>query len=238
MESPTHRGVLSTTARLLTFRLTAGEFRGFRAAHMLFGLACTWAVGAGRWWDDPRAGLAQHLGVGSVVYVFALAGLLWAVVRPLRPRRWSYRHVLTFVALTAPPAALYAVPVEMLYGMETARGLNALFLLFVASWRVALLVFYLGRHAGLSRTAAGVATLLPIVAIVFTLTALNLEKAAFETMSGMRGERTADDTAYAFLTLLTYLSVLLLPPLVIAYAKMIVNAYYHVDVGEDGGGGG
>lgn len=233
MDSSTHnRGVISTAARLLAFRLTAEELRGFGLAHLLFGLACTWAVGAGRWWDDPRAGALQHTGLGSVAYVFILAGLLWVVALPLRPRRWSYRNVLTFVALTAPPAVLYAIPVEMLYGMEAARGLNALFLFVVASWRVALLVFYLRRGGGLGRFPAVVVTLLPIVAIVFTLTALNLERAAFETMGGLRGERTANDTAYAYLTLLTYLSVLLLPPLVIAYGYLVVRARARVEDDE------
>jgi hypothetical protein len=225
MDDSTHsRGLVATAARLLTFRLTAGEFRGLGRAHLLFGLACTWVVGAGRWWDDPRAGWLQRTGLGSVVYVFILAGLLWGVARLLRPRRWSYEHVLTFVALTAPPAALYAIPVEMLYGLEAARGLNVLFLFVVASWRVALLIFYLRRHGGLGHFPAAVAALLPIVAIVFTLTALNLERAAFVTMGGLRGERTANDDAYVFLILLTYLSVLLLPPLAVAYAYLVVRA--------------
>lgn len=233
MNEQTHSpGVVATAARLLTFRLTAGEFRGFRRAHLLFGLACTWAVGAGRWWDDPRAGLLQHLGVGSLVYVFVLAGLLWSVARPLGPRRWSYVHVLTFVALTAPPAALYAVPVEMLYGMETARALNVLALFVVASWRVALLVFYLRRHGGLSRTASAVATLLPIVAIVCTLTALNLERAAFATMGGLRGEPTANDAAYAYLILLSVLSFLLLPVLLVAYVVLWLKARGRADDAE------
>jgi hypothetical protein len=230
---PNSRGVVATTARLLTFRLTAEEFRGFRPAHLLFGLICTWVVGAGRWWDDPRAGLPQHLGVGSVIYVFVLAGLLWGVARPLRPRGWSYGHVLTFVALTAPPAALYAIPVEMLCGMETARGLNVLFLFVVASWRVALLVFYLRRHGGMSLTASGVATLLPIVAIVCTLTGLNLERAAFETMGGLRGEPTANDTAYAYLILLSVLSFLLLPVLIVVYVVMWLKARDRVEEGGE-----
>ena len=232
-DSTQSRGVLSTALRLLTFRLTAGEFRGFGRAHLLFGLGCTWAVGAGRWWDDPDAGMLQHLGLGSLVYVFVLSGLLWLVARPLRPRGWSYRHVLTFVALTAPPAALYAIPVEMLYGMEAARGINALFLLVVASWRVALLVFYLMRHGGLGLFPAGVSTLLPIAAIVFALTALNLERAAFATMGGMRGEPTANDSAYALLTLLTILSALLLPPLLIAYLYLAVRARGRAGEGEN-----
>lgn len=234
MKEQTHsRGVVATAARLLTFRLTLEEFRGFRTPHLLFGLACTWAVGAGRWWDDPRAGLLQHLGVGSLVYVFVLAGLLWVVARPLGPRRWSYRHVLTFVALTAPPAALYAVPVEMLYGMETARTLNVLALFVVASWRVALLVFYLRRHGGLSRTASAVATLLPIAAVVCTLWTLNLEKAAFATRWGLRGEPSINDTAYAYLTLLSILSFLLLPVLLITYAVVWWKSPARADDAEE-----
>jgi hypothetical protein len=234
MDEQTHsRGVFATTVRLLTFRLTVEEFRDFSLSHLLFGLACTWVVGAGRWWDDARAGLLQHLGVGSVVYVFILAGLLWVVARPLRPRRWSYKHVLTFVALTAPPAALYAIPVEMLYGMETARTLNVLALFVVASWRVALLVFYLRRHGGLTMTASVVATLLPIVAIVCTLTLLNLERAAFATMGGLRGEPTANDTAYAYLTLLAMLSFTLLPVLFIVYVVVCVRARRRVSDAED-----
>ena len=234
MDASTQRpGVISATAKLLSFRLTAEEFRGFGRAHLLFGLVCTWVVGMGRWWDDSRAGWLQHLGVGSVVYVFILAGVLWAIARPLGPRRWSYVHVLTFVALTAPPAALYAIPVERLYGMETARGLNVLFLLVVASWRVALLLFYLVRHGGLRLFPALVAALMPIVAIVFTLTALNLEKAAFETMGGMRGTPSANDGAYVVLTLLTVLSVLLLPLLFIAYVYLSSRARARVEDDEN-----
>src|ERR1044072_2300026 len=121
---PYRRGVVETPERLLTLRLQSSSSRGFRMSHLLFGLACTWVVGVWLCGDYSRAGFLQHLGVGSVIYVFILAGLLWCVARPLRPKSWTYRHVLTFVAITSPPAALYAIPVEMLYGIETARGLN------------------------------------------------------------------------------------------------------------------
>lgn len=233
-DSPQNRrGVLSTAARLLTFRLTDEEFGGFDYRHLLFGLLCTWLVGIGRWWDDPRAGALQHAGVGSVVYVLILAALLWLVVLPLKPKRWSYRHVLTFVALTSPPAIIYAIPVEMLYSMETASSINAWFLFVVASWRVSLLVFYLRRHARLDSLTTAVAMLLPIIVIIFTLTALNLENAAFETMGGMRGERTASDGAYAILTLLSLLSFLLITPLVAVYFILILRARSRVDEPED-----
>ena len=38
-----------------------------------------------------------------------LALIIWALLAPLRPRNWSYRNVLLFITLTAPPAVLYAV---------------------------------------------------------------------------------------------------------------------------------
>jgi hypothetical protein len=217
-------GVLAATARLLSFRLTAEEFAALGWRHLGFGLFCTWLVGVGRWWDDPGARVLQHLGVGSLIYIFVLALLLWLVARPLKARSWSYLRVLTFVALTSPPAALYAVPVERFYGMETARVLNVLFLALVASWRVALLVFYLRRHAGLGARAAWVAAFLPLTAVVVALRVLNLERAAFATMGGLRGEPSAGDAAYDLLGCLTGLALLLLIPLLIAYLNLILKA--------------
>jgi len=46
--------------------------------HLMFGLLCAWLAGMGRYWDDPGAHLLQRLGVGSVIYVFALSFLLLA----------------------------------------------------------------------------------------------------------------------------------------------------------------
>src|SRR3712207_7552248 len=67
------------------------------SSDLAFGLACTWLVGVGRYWDNPRASLLQHLGVGSVVYVFALALLLWLRSEERRVgkecrSRWSPYH--------------------------------------------------------------------------------------------------------------------------------------------------
>ncbi|HWN11147.1 MAG TPA: hypothetical protein VNO50_18050 [Pyrinomonadaceae bacterium] len=75
-----------TAIRLLTFRLTREEFLHFNYRHLAFGIACTWLVGIGRWWDDPGAHLLQHLGIGSIVYIFLLALLLWLIVWPLKPQ--------------------------------------------------------------------------------------------------------------------------------------------------------
>jgi hypothetical protein len=170
----------------------------------------------------PGSDLLQHLGVGSVVYVFVLAGVLWLVVRPFSPDIWTYAHVLTFVALTSPPAILYAIPVERFTELSTAREINVWFLATVATWRVALLFFYLRRAARLSVLAVVVATLLPIMAIIATLTVLNLERAVFNIMGGLRETGTANDSAYAILAGLTFLSVLLVLPVFGFYLATII----------------
>lgn len=209
--------VLRTAFRLLTFRASREELVGLATPHLALGLAATWIVGMGRWWDDPGAHLLQHLGVGSVLYVFILALLLWLLIKPLGPRDWSYQGVLAFVALTSPPAILYAVPVERFLDLDTARQVNVWFLAFVAAWRVGLLAFYLRRLAQLPWTSVIVATLLPLSVIVSVLTALNLERAVFDIMSGLREDGTAGDEAYGVLIALTVLSTILVGPLLLVY---------------------
>jgi hypothetical protein len=188
--------VFTTTIRLLTFRATRGELVNFTCRHLAFGLLCTWIVGIGRYWDNPRVGLLQHLGIGSVVYVFALSLFLWLIAWPLRPKDWSYFRVLVFVSLVSPPAVLYALPVEKFFSLETANSLNVWFLAIVAIWRVGLLLFFLRRLGGLSWFSIPIATLLPLTLIVVSLTVLNLEKAVFDFMGGVR-QGTASDEAYA-----------------------------------------
>jgi hypothetical protein len=96
------------------------------------------------------------------------------------------------------------------------------FLAIVAAWRVALLFFYLRRSAGLSAFSIAVAALLPITLIIVMLTALNLERAVFDVMGGLRDGGTANDSAYGMLVLLTVLSMLLFIPLVICYIFLSV----------------
>jgi hypothetical protein len=123
-------------------------------------------VGIGRYYDNERVGLLQHLGVGSVIYVLLLSLFLWLLVWPLQPRNWSYLRVAAFVSLVSPPAILYAIPVEYLFSVEVADSWNALFLGIVATWRVALLIFFLRRLAELKWLKVGIATLLPLSIIV------------------------------------------------------------------------
>jgi hypothetical protein len=214
------RSVIATTIRLLTFRASREELINVTGKHLAFGLLCTWLVGIGRYWDNPRVHLLQHLGVASVVYVFILSLFLWLIVWPLRPKHWSYFRVLVFVSLVSPPAILYALPVEKFYSLETANSFNGLFLLFVATWRVALLVFFLRRLGELSGFSCVIASMLPLTLIVVSLTVLNLEKVVLDVMGGF-SEETSSDASYQFLILLSFLAVLLIIPLLLCYVLLI-----------------
>ena len=214
----------SNMFRLLSFSITREEMMNFSKRDLYLGIFITWIVGIGRYWDDPGAKLLQHLGIGSVVYIFVLSFFVWLLFKPFRIKDWSYTNLLTFVSLTSLPAILYAIPVERFLSMDLSAKINAYFLLVVAVWRVALLFFYLRRYANTTRIETGVATLLPLTAIVSSLTALNLESAVFNIMGGIR-EKTSNDSAYAILNLLTFLSILLVGPLLISYAVIIYKKY-------------
>ena len=216
--------MIASWARFLFFRSGADEMAAMPWRRFLGpALVATWLVGMGRYWDHPSAKLLQMFGVGSLVYVFVLGALLWAVVKPLGPSGWSYPQIVTFVALTAPPAALYAIPVERWLPLDTAIAANAWFLAAVAAWRVALLVLILRRYARLTWPGTVVGCLLPLCGIVTALFALNLEQAVFQIMGGFR-QPTASDGAYVVLFLLTLLSVYASVPLLIAYLLLVVRA--------------
>ena len=220
------KSILSAEARLLTFRMSRQSFLELGRGHFLFGLVSTWIVGMGRYWDDPAAKLVQHLGLGSVIYIFVLSMFVWLVIWPLGPKGWSYAKVLTFVSLTSAPAIVYAIPVERFFTLQTARSVNAWFLAVVAAWRVALLILFLRRFAQLGAFRIIVATCLPLTMIVTTLTILNLERAVFDIMGGLReGGGSANDEAYAVLFTLTYFSVILFVPLLLCYVGLVLNGF-------------
>ena len=218
--------ILADQFRLLTFRTPSPAIRQNWPAYLAFGLFCTWLAGIGRYWDNPRAHLWQHLGLGSVAYVFSLALLLWLLLLPLRPTNWSYRNVLLFVTLTALPALLYAIPVEMFMPLDAAQRLNAGFLLIVAAWRVALLFVFLRRVGGLGGLAIFVAGLLPLVVIVSALALLNLEHVIFSIMAGIRDEsRSGNDAAYGVVIMLSMFSLMSAPFLLGLYAWLAYSAW-------------
>jgi hypothetical protein len=212
---------LARWARLLTFRASVADLSALDRRDLLLGLVATWIVGMGRYWDDSRAVLLQHLGLGSIAYVFVLALFLWLVIWPLGPADWSYGRVLTFVALVAPPAILYAVPIERFVSLPAARTINAWFLAIVAAWRVGLLLFFLRRNARLTYPRVIVGSLVPLTLIVNALTALNLERAVFDIMGGLREPGTAGDSAYAVLVSITMFADLAILPVMIAYLVLV-----------------
>lgn len=216
--------IVKDTFRLLTFRLRRKEFLAFGYKHLVFGLVCTWLVGIGRYWDNPKAEFLQHLGVGSVVYIFVLAIFLLFFIAPLKAKDWSYFRVLTFISLVSPPAVLYAIPVEKFVEMGTANAINAWFLLIVASWRVALLLFALRRFFAMNWLSAVTATFLPLGLIVLGLVTLNLERVVFNVMGGIT-EPSPNDSAYSVLVLILFLSIFLSPILLITYVVLIVKAW-------------
>jgi hypothetical protein len=215
------RPELATMLRLLTFRASRDDLRGLNRRHLVLGLCATWLIGVGRWWEDPRAGLLQHLGIGSVIYVFILAFFLWLILWPMKPECWSYLNVLTFISLTSLPGILYAIPVRHGLDLYTAQQVRLWFLAVVSGWRVSLLFFYLGRGAGLFGFKRFVAASFPLVFVVFGLTALNLEKVVFDIMGGIHPEaRSVNDDAYGGLFLITAVSFYLFIPLFLWYAAI------------------
>ena len=207
--------------RYLFFLSSREEMHALRWQTWLVpGLVATWLAGMGRYWDHPSASLLQMFGVGSLVYVLLLGALLWGVIAPLGPNRWGYLQAVTLVGLTAPPAFVYALPVERWMTLDNATTANAWFLLAVATWRVALLLFAYRRYAELTWPRTIVGALLPLCALVTTLFALNLEKAVFMVMGGFR-QRTPNDAAYAVLFLLSYLSLIAIIPLLATYVGLV-----------------
>ena len=217
---------ITAILRTLSFRGTAAEVGRLGNRHLAVALACTWVVGIGRWWDDPKASLLQHLGLGSVVYVFVLAALLWLVIWPLAPRVLSYKTALTFVAMTSPPAILYAIPVERFLSLRVAGQLNLWFLAIVATWRVALLLRFLSSVPAVGTVKGIIVALLPLSAIVTALTALNLHRVVLSIMGGIaENERSVHDDAYGVLLMLTVVSMMALPVLLLSYGASILHSW-------------
>ncbi|MBL7856111.1 MAG: hypothetical protein JNM57_00365 [Cyclobacteriaceae bacterium] len=215
-----------TILRLLSFRITREELLQLDNKHLLAGLIGTWIVGMGRYWDDPGAKILQHAGLGSVIYIFCLSFFIWLVIKPYWVKHWNYFSVLTFVSLTSFPAIVYAIPVEQIWTKQIAIQLNVTFLLVVASWRLGLLYFFLKRFTKLPHGYILVGTLVPICVIIVTLTALNLERAVFDIMGGLR-EKTGKDKAYEVLIMLTFISSIISIPVLLGYAGAIVLRWKH-----------
>ena len=206
--------LLKLWIRLLMFRFRFEDYHSLGIKQLFMGLVVCWIVGMGRYWDDPRAILLQKAGVGSVLYVFLLAALLWLTVKPIAPGRFSYVGILTFVTMTAPPAILYAIPVEKWMTLQSANQTNLNFLGIVALWRLSLWIHYLRRFGLFSGLTTCVATALPMVFIFMALVEMNLHHVVVNIMGGIReADQSSQDTAY---TALWILGVLVFPVSVLA----------------------
>jgi hypothetical protein len=212
--------VKKTIIRLLTFRLTREDMLQFNRRHFIAGLIGTWIVGMGRNWDHKNASLLQHLGVGSLIYIFILAGFIWLIVKPFFVEDWNYFRVVTFIGLTSFPAILYAIPVEKWFSLEMANSINAWFLAAVALWRLCLLYFFLAIFTRLSSENILVITLMPICLIITTLSILNLDHVVYNIMSGI-SHPSANDSSYFMLLVLTGLSTIIVGPLLLFYIAEI-----------------
>ncbi|MBI1780371.1 MAG: hypothetical protein HYR66_03250 [Sphingobacteriales bacterium] len=216
--------IIQTIIRLLTFKITRAEMLQFNKGHFLIGLIGTWVVGMGRYWDDKGASLLQHLGIGSVIYIFILAGFVWLILKPFFIDNWNYFTVLTFISLTSFPAIFYAIPVESFFTVYTANTMNVWFLVIVASWRLGLLYYFLRHFTRLGSGDILTVTLMPICLIITVLTILNLHRVVFNIMSGIR-DPSPHDSSYLMLMFLTGVSVILTPILLIAYGVGIYERY-------------
>lgn len=208
--------LFKTVIKLLTFRLTREEMLKFNMKHFYLALIGAWLVGMGRYWDDSGANLLQHLGLVSVIYIFALALFIWVILIPFKIKNWSYFTVVTFIGLTSFPAILYAIPVEKFFPLATSNTINVWFLAIVAAWRLALLYYFLKHFTELSRSSIITVTLMPMCIIISILTMLNLHRAVFSIMGGVSNP-TPHDVSYKVLLVLTGISLLLSIPLLIAY---------------------
>jgi hypothetical protein len=151
-----------------------------------------------------------------------MAALLYLILAPLRPANWSYRNVLIFVGMTAPPAILYATPIQWFLPFEAARQINITFLVIVAIWRVALLFQYLMRSAQLGLAGSLIGGLLPLSLVVVILAMLNLQHVTFDLMSGVKTLGTTGmEATYSMILALTVLSFVIFPFSLLGYFYVI-----------------
>jgi hypothetical protein len=214
--------VLKTTGRLLIFKPGVPDLRRLGPLYLAIGLIFVCLAGIARHWDDPRADLWQRLGLGSIVYAFAFAALLWLLLWPLRPRNWRYTNVLVFMTLTALPAVLYALPGRFLPAgdIPTAQmGLVGL----VSAWRVGLLWCYLRGSAGLTGAGLVIALCLPLALVITTLSVLNFGRPVFDIMGGKMNAPSGN--AYAVLLSAEAIAIPATPVLLLLYAWFCWRAW-------------
>jgi len=220
---PLRLGVWKAAFRLLTFRITAEELDRLGPRHLALGLAFTWIVGIGRSWDDPTAATIQRLGLPSLGYIVGLTLVLAITLAPLQPKKGSLDRLIVFVALTAPPGILYAIPVEIWVGAETAASLNIAALAVVAAWRLALALVLLPRLTGVGWFPVMTAVMVPICAAVLTLSITKQLDNAMEFMGGIRALSPEEIAADRFWTGIGTFSLIVGVGFLLLYAGFVIN---------------
>ncbi len=215
---------LKSIGRFIFFRSSTQELAEFDKRYLVLGLLLVWLAGVGRHWDDTEADMLQASGIGSLIYVFLLAGYLWLFLWPLAPERWGYRQALTVICMTAPPAFLYAVPIERWMNLEMSHAVNLTALGIVAVWRVALFIFYLIRGAKLHWWYSLVGVLLPLSIIVIIVGALAMAANIADSMAGTRAPQS--NPVIAVTNFMAALSLFAFIPLLVAYLYSIYDIYF------------
>lgn len=209
--------------RILTFTATEEELDKLGARHLIVGLPLVWLVGLGRWWDEPRdISILHRSGLGSIVYVLLLSTLLYLIAAPLARQRFDLFKMMAFVCFTAPPAALYALPVEMWMDRQSAVMANIAFLSIVSIYRVSLLIWFYLRGLDMDAWHGWIAGLLPIAGIAVGLTFAGFAEQMIEIMGGIR-EQSAATEAYVAVSMISCMSIWLAPVLLIAWGFAVAR---------------
>jgi|CXWL01.1.fsa_nt_gi hypothetical protein len=214
----------SKITKFITFRFSADDYSNLTVQDLWYGLALTWLVGMGRNWDNPGASFFQHLGVGSIAYVFVLAAFLWILYKPIVQSLLTYRQLLTVIILTSLPAMFYAIPVERFMPADSATSANAWFLLIVATWRVALLVHYLRVSCKRRVYSVFALIILPLALMVIIISQFHAERVVFNGMGGFRVREPHDDL-YHILSWLYILSWLAVIPTLLIYMIRVTDGF-------------
>lgn len=190
---------------VLLLRITSERIRRFGWWHLFLGVAVTWLVGVGRWYDDPMADPVRLTGVGSIVYVLFLGTFIYLVARPLASADSPLRNagkVIIAVMLTAAPAALYAFPIERFGDPDLHLNYNTAALFVVSTWRVMMFYSILRQGGEMDKKQTWAVMLVVISVILGVLGFFGVLGAVANSMGGFRDaaeERGATLAGYAFL---------------------------------------
>ena len=217
--------MLTTMWKVLGFRLEREEYDRLGWRELALGLVLAWVVGYGRWWDRPDAVHALlRSGAISALIVVLLGLLLHVTLTPLSAGRARLLPTTAYVGLTSLPAALYALPLERWFELETARSLNLALLALVATWRVALYVRLAWEVARVRGLELLVVTLLPLSGVVFGLTVSGMLLGVFQLMAGNESSTTTAESRYEVILALGMASLVLGPVLLITWLVLVARS--------------